>query len=153
MFGHRFPVSERKERRELDSTPEYCSFLIVKTILVVDDELPILELIRLALSTASCTILIASSSDEAFQASRQYREEIHLLVTDIKMDPYMRGEELAQCMRQLRPGIRVLYVSGFPLEGAALAEVESGEADFLAKPFTVKDLLAKASPILEQAAV
>jgi len=125
----------------------------VKTILVVDDEESILKLMRLSLSSPGCVVLTAQSSDEAFESSRQYREQIHLLVTDIKMDPYMSGAELAQCMRQLRPGIKVLYVSGFPLEGAALSEVESGEADFLSKPFTPRELLAKANPILEQAPV
>ena len=119
--------------------------------MVVDDEEPILGLIKGILSAPDCTILTARSSDEAFQASRQYREQIHLLVTDIKMDPFMSGAELAQCMRQLRPGIKILYVSGFPLEGEALAEVEMGEADFLAKPFNAIALKDKARPMLWRA--
>jgi CheY-like chemotaxis protein len=85
----------------LDFDPAFFSFILVRTILIVDDEESILGLMKKALTAADCTILTARSSDEAFQVSRYYRERIHLLVTDIKMDPYMSGSELAQCMRQL----------------------------------------------------
>ena len=68
--------------------------------------------------------------------------DIDLLVTDMMM-PGMNGRQLAQRFTKLRPGVRVLYVSGFVDEGSAREAIEGEAADFLAKPFEAEAFVAK----------
>ncbi len=63
--------------------------------------------------------------------------------TDVKMDPFMTGFQLAQCLRLMRVEIKVLYISGFVEDEMVRWEVESGVAAFLQKPFRPQELLEK----------
>ena len=83
--------------------------------------------------------------------SSVYKEEIGLLVTDVKMDPFMTGFQLAQCLRLMRVEIKVLYISGYVEDEMVRWEVESGVAGFLQKPFTPAVLLAKIRSMLAPA--
>ena len=83
------------------------------TILVVDDEKLIRDLVVMILEGEGYHVLLAEHSDDALIQLDEFQQPIHLLLTDLKMDPYMDGCELAKCIRLLRPEIRVLYISGF----------------------------------------
>jgi len=114
-----------------------------KTILVVDDEDSIRNLAALVLENDGYQVLKAQHSDEALLLLDSYKEPVHLLLTDVKMDPFLTGCELAKCIRLLRPDIGVLYISGFPNNPMVQQEVMEARASFLAKPFTPRDLLEK----------
>ncbi len=114
-----------------------------KTILLVDDEDSIRNLAALVLEGGGYRVLRAQHSDEALILLDGYKEPVHLLLTDVKMDPFLSGCELAKCIRLMRPEIGVLYVSGFAGNAVVQQEVEEARASFLAKPFTPKDLLDK----------
>ena len=120
------------------------------TILVVDDEKLIRDLVVMILEGEGYHVLLAEHSDDALIQLDEFQQPIHLLLTDLKMDPYMDGCELAKCIRLLRPEIRVLYISGFKGNSMVQQEVESGKAVFLPKPFTVSDFQKKVRNILEQ---
>ncbi len=113
------------------------------TVLVVDDDASIVAVVSGILEAAGYRVLKAVHSDEALDISSVFKEEIDLLVTDVKMDPFMTGFQLAQCLRLMRVEIKVLYISGFVQDEMVRWEVENAVAGVLQKPFTSQALLEK----------
>jgi CheY-like chemotaxis protein len=112
-----------------------------KTILVVDDETGIRELIRKILQRERYRVLEAGSAEDALAAAQG--QPIDLLITDVML-PGVRGPELAQRMQQAAPGLKTLFISGFAGE-----ERMPAGGQFLAKPFTLAALLEKVRAALE----
>jgi two-component system cell cycle sensor histidine kinase/response regulator CckA len=112
-----------------------------KTILVVDDDPSVRELMAMILEAEGYRVLRAGHSQEALHISREFPGHLDMLLTDFCMRPYPNGFELAQWMRAERPGIGVAYVSGYVENGVLQTELESSAAAFLAKPFTPASLL------------
>src|SRR4051812_19172374 len=106
------------------------------TILVVDDEDAIRNLAAMVLESDGYKVFKARSSDEALLILDDYKATVHLLLTDVRMDPFMNGCELAKCTRLLRPDIHVLYISGFTNNAMVQQEVDEARAAFLPKPFS-----------------
>lgn len=121
-----------------------------ETILVVEDEPAIRALAVRALSDLGYRVLAASSGQDAMELARATAGEIHLLVTDIVM-PEMGGHELAGRLRELRPELAVLYVSGYTENGVARHGIMVGEMAFLPKPFTIEALGRKVREVLDRA--
>ena len=109
------------------------------TVLVVDDEPGVRHLSSVMLRRAGYTVLEATDGDAALRVVDAHDGRIDVLLTDIVM-PGTRGPELADRVRVLRAGIRVIYMSGFR-DTSALEDVERGEALFLPKPFVRSALL------------
>ncbi len=109
-----------------------------ETVLVVDDQEPVRDVIRLALEAAGYTVVAASSPNRALELARA-DAHIDLLVTDVVM-PEMDAFELAARITSRLPGLRILYTSGYTDAGA--------EGPFLQKPFTPAQLLAKVGSVL-----
>jgi two-component system, cell cycle sensor histidine kinase and response regulator CckA len=114
---------------------------MAETVLVVDDQDLVRDVIRLALEGAGYRVLEAGSPNDALELIRG-RDEIDLLVTDVVM-PQMDAFELAQRVEDQLPGIRVLYTSGY-------ADARA-EGPFIEKPFTPAQLLEKVSAVLATA--
>ena len=113
------------------------------TILMVEDEMPILKLMNLILSELGFCLLMASDGSQALDLCRNHSAPINLLVTDIQMPPHMNGLKLAHAVRDLRPGIHVLYISGYnSIYERILEEVDGIRTWFLQKPFTSMQLVA-----------
>jgi CheY-like chemotaxis protein len=118
-----------------------------ETVLVVEDNHQVREIIRLTLRGRGYTVLEASCGREAINLCESHKGRIHLLVTDMVM-PQMSGREVADRVDELRPGIKTLFLSGHQEE--TLERYGGIEADesFLAKPFglgkfvsTIRDIL------------
>src|SRR6266516_3968683 len=121
-----------------------------ETILVVEDEEAVRSLSRRALEASGYTVLAAADGPDAVRLLERYGGPIHLVLTDVIM-PGMNGRELVQRLVQRRPGLRVLYMSGYP--GDAIVHrgaLEPGMA-FLQKPFMPEDLARKVREVLDQA--
>ncbi len=118
-------------------------------ILLVDDEDAIRNLAALVLEGQGYRVIKAQHSDEALILLDDYKSQIHLLLTDVKMDPYLTGCELAKCVRLLRPEIGVLYISGYSNNPMVQQEIDEARAEFLPKPFTPKMLIDKVSSMLQ----
>ena len=118
------------------------------TILLVDDEDSIRDLAALVLEREGYRVLKASHSDQALILLDGFSENVHLLLTDVKMDPYMNGCELAKCIRIMRPETAILYISGISGNIMVEQEVETSRAAFLEKPFSPKQLAEKVRSIL-----
>ncbi len=108
------------------------------TVLVVDDQDVVRDVIRLTLEGAGYTVLDAASPNDALALVRD-NGPIDLLVTDVVM-PEMDAFELADRVASELPGVRVLYTSGYTDAGA--------EGPFIQKPFTPAELVEKVSTVL-----
>jgi two-component system, cell cycle sensor histidine kinase and response regulator CckA len=108
------------------------------TVLVVDDQDVVRDVIRLTLEGAGYTVLDAASPNDALALVRE-NGPIDLLVTDVVM-PEMDAFELADRVVSELPGVRVLYTSGYTDAGA--------EGPFIQKPFTPAELVEKVSTVL-----
>jgi DNA-binding response OmpR family regulator len=115
----------------------------------VDDEVEILALVADVLQAEGYAVLTASDPREALQLAQTLSESIHLLLTDVVM-PFMTGADLAAQLRNLRPGIKVLFMSAFTsgaIEDQGI-QIAPGEA-LLVKPFTVLALSGKVRSLLD----
>jgi DNA-binding NtrC family response regulator len=119
------------------------------TLLLVEDESGIRELTSELLASWGYEVLVARNGVEALEISGKHRGTIHLMVTDVVM-PHMNGRDLAERMRQMRPEIKVIYMSGYTdnlvLQGGM---VEEG-SDFIQKPFTADTLARRVRAALQQ---
>jgi len=106
------------------------------TILVAEDEAAVRDLVVSVLTAAGYSVYVASDAPEALSLASDPALHLDLLLTDIVM-PGMNGRVLAQRIRALRPGARVLYMSGYPLG----AEITETDGRYLQKPFARDDLL------------
>jgi PAS domain S-box-containing protein len=118
-----------------------------ETVLLVEDEESVRQLVRDTLASKGYHILEAEDGQAGLTAAAMYEGKIDLVLTDVVM-PQMGGRELVQQLLSSRPGIKVLYLSGYT-EDAIVNEgtIESGKA-FLQKPFTLQNLSRKVREIL-----
>ena len=118
-----------------------------ETILVVEDEATVRELARELLQLSGYTVLEAKHGQEALRICRNYDGPIHLMLTDVVM-PRMNGHELAETLAPLRPGMKVLYMSGYTEDAGVMREILDSDTVFLQKPFTPAALTDKVRALL-----
>lgn len=109
------------------------------TILVVDDDPGLLELSRELLADLGYDTLLAGSGQEALERFRDHRHRIDLVLLDIVM-PGTTAASLYHAMKNLRPDLPVLLVSGFSRHGEADDLLKAGCAGYLQKPYEISDL-------------
>ena len=119
-----------------------------ETVLLVEDEESVRELVRETLKTRGYTVIEASDGIAGMRVSEEYQGNLEILITDVVM-PGMSGRELAKRVAAARPNIRVLYLSGYT-EDAIIHEgaLEPGTG-FLQKPFTLQVLARKVREVLQ----
>lgn len=120
--------------------------MLKKTILVADDEDLIRELLADALGD-EFNILSASNGEEALSLYKQHQDEIALVITDLIM-PNMRGDELAEKLRKLRPTLPIIFISGYEREIETDTLLANGRAAFLPKPFDITNLTSTLREVL-----
>ncbi|MHB8772169.1 MAG: PAS domain S-box protein [Syntrophales bacterium] len=118
-----------------------------ETVLVVEDNAMVRSLARAILAKQGYRVLIAANGTEALRALAEHAGKIDLLLTDVVM-PDMNGKELFARTAQARPGIRVLFMSGYTANVIAHHGVLDEGVSFIQKPFTVHALTAKVREIL-----
>jgi PAS domain S-box-containing protein len=106
-----------------------------ETVLLVEDERLILLVSEHVLRKLGYDVLTAPDGREALKVVAGTTQPIHLLVTDVVM-PNMGGYELVERLSALRPGVRVLYTSGYPADAIGQQGVLAKDVDFLQKPYT-----------------
>jgi signal transduction histidine kinase/FixJ family two-component response regulator len=135
------PLSERRPQKQITGTPRDISTLSLKgyTALVAEDEPDLLALVSGMLERLGMTVLKASNGDEALLRQDDHEGTIDLLLTDVVM-PGLGGLKVAEMICELRPGIHVIFMSGYPA-GRAIAGVEIPEdKPFVAKPIQYEEL-------------
>jgi len=122
-----------------------------ETVLLAEDDERVRRLTVSVLGQLGYTVLEAADGEEALEVARRHEGEIHLLFTDIVM-PRMCGNEIAGEIRRDRPGIKVLYSSGYTGDVAAQQGALDPTIPFLQKPFTPRTLAVKVREALDGSA-
>ena len=146
-----FPRAEGAEHRpEEDAVPPPPPSG-TETVLLVEDEDPLRQLARTCLETGGYKVLSVPDAKAALELMDQNPEPIDLLLTDVIM-PGMSGRELANIVCKLRPGIKVLFMSGYTNDLIAQYGVLEAGTLLLEKPFTLYSLLDKVDSALQTTA-
>jgi two-component system, cell cycle sensor histidine kinase and response regulator CckA len=117
------------------------------TVLVVEDEELVRRTVCQTLETYGYSVLSAGDATECMEVLASYTGDIHLLLADLIL-PQTNGCELYERVARLRPGIRVLYMSGYAEDVISYHGMLQSSAVVLAKPFTVAELLRKVRSVL-----
>jgi two-component system cell cycle sensor histidine kinase/response regulator CckA len=120
-----------------------------ETILLAEDADVVRDLARLALLQSGYTVLEARTGEEALLICERHEGPIHLLLTDVVMPGGMSGRQLAERLATLRPGMKVLYMSGYTDNAIAHHGVLEPGMAFLQKPFTPASLAHKVRETLD----
>jgi PAS domain S-box-containing protein len=119
-----------------------------ETVLVVEDEALVLDVATRILTQHGYSVLAARSGAEALRLLDSNRGRIQLLLTDVVM-PGLTGKDVADRVSKVRPGIRVLYMSGYPESVIASQGVVEQGIRLVSKPFKAADLLEHVRAVLD----
>ncbi len=120
----------------------------LQTVLLVEDETALLKMAEVLLQRLGFKVLSASSPAEALRLAAENPAGIALLLSDVVM-PVMNGRELARQVKELCPGIKTLFMSGYTAEVIARHGVLDKDLHFIQKPFSLKELGEKIGKLLE----
>jgi PAS domain S-box-containing protein len=119
-----------------------------ETILLIEDEEPVRKLCTHALERLGYTVISATAGGEGLERVARIEGSIDALVTDVVL-PDMRGPEIAERLRKVRPDIAVLFISGYTHDAIARDGVLEQDVNFLQKPFTMTKLGEKVRRMLD----
>jgi len=120
-----------------------------ETILLVEDQKELRELVSQMLEMNGYTVVAAGEGLEALEICKQHTGSIHLMLSDVVM-PQMGGRELAQRLASLRPSMKVLYMSGYTSNAIVHHGILDPGTAFLQKPFTPDGLARKVREVLDE---
>jgi two-component system cell cycle sensor histidine kinase/response regulator CckA len=118
-----------------------------ETVLLVEDEESVRELVRVTLISRGYNVLEAENGERGLQIADSCKDHIHILITDVVM-PGIGGRELAKRLLVLRPGISVLYLSGYTEDAVVTQGALGPGTGFLQKPFTLQSLAKKVREVI-----
>jgi CheY-like chemotaxis protein len=119
-----------------------------ETVLLVEDQAETRSVIRETLHRRGYAVIDAANGVEAVEKARQHKDPIHLLLTDVVM-PEMSGRRIAEILDAERPGIRVIYMSGYTDDAIVHHGILDAGLAFMQKPFAAEALLRKVREVLE----
>jgi two-component system cell cycle sensor histidine kinase/response regulator CckA len=118
-----------------------------ETVLLVEDEESVRELVRLTLASRGYQVLEAENGESGLRIAESFKKQIDILITDVVM-PGIGGRELARKLLLLRPAISVLYLSGYTEDAVVTRGALGPRTAFLQKPFTLQNLAKKVREVL-----
>ncbi len=119
-----------------------------ETLLLVEDEMAVLNVVRAALENRGYRVLAAPTPLDACRFAEQYEGPIHLLLTDVVM-PTMNGIEVQEQILAWRPDIKTLFMSGYTGDVIASRGLQEDGSSLLQKPFSILDLAKKVRRALD----
>jgi DNA-binding response OmpR family regulator len=120
-----------------------------ESVLVVEDELMVRELVTEILEAEGYEVMAAHRGYDALRLSSEYPGAIDLLITDVVM-PEMSGRELAERLLEQHPKTKLLFISGYTDDAIVRYGISVAEMAFLQKPFTPDELIRKVRDILDE---
>jgi DNA-binding NtrC family response regulator len=140
-----FPRLEGDEQSVTVASPSYWG---EETVLLVEDEDGVRELMWKILTDHGHTVLEARHGRDALSLAASHEQPIQLLVSDVVM-PEMGAGELAEQLLAQRPDMKVLFVSGYTNDEVIRRGIKQQEAAFIQKPFTAEELMRKVREVLD----
>ena len=134
-----FPLHAGAPARRVSTVRGVTNAVGAETILLVEDDDAVRRVTRRMLEGFGYTVLDAAGPRPALDLARDHIGTINLVLTDVIM-PGMNGRELVEAILKLRPGLRVVYASGYTDDVALLSQLRSQALFFLQKPFNSQGL-------------
>lgn len=144
-----FPRLEGANEAAVIDTASPTQFCGSETILVVEDEDSVRALAARILGRYGYSVLAAASGEEALALARAHAGEIGLVMADVVM-PGMSGRDLVAQLSAMLPGLKALFVSGYPTNAIGYHGILDAGVSFLQKPFTVEGLIRKVREVLDR---
>lgn len=119
-----------------------------ETVLVVDDDPAVLQVVSKVLRRSGYQVLEAGGGPEALRVLEAEGGRIHLLLTDVVM-PGMGGREVSEAVAARCRGVKILFMSAYTEDEVILQGVRVAEVNFISKPFTVDKLRTKVREVLD----
>lgn len=119
-----------------------------ETILLVEDEKMVRDLVATLLEQSGYTVLRAGNGEEALQVAARHRGPLHLVLTDVVM-PGIGGRELLERLSRERTGIQAVFMSGYTADTVVRHGVLENAVVFLQKPFRPEDLVRRVRDVLD----
>ena len=110
-----------------------------ETILVVEDEKSVLDLVKNVLESYGYHVLVAQGGNEAISIFKSYQDQVQLVLTDVVM-PIMSGRDLIEVLQSLKPEIKTIYMSGYTDNTIAHHGIIENGINFIEKPFSSKKI-------------
>ncbi len=142
------PMIKRKQTDKEKDSLQAKNKMGNETILVVEDEFMVRELVCDSLRTNGYTILEASNGNEAIEIFSKNSQKIDLILTDVIM-PTMSGRKMVEILQKNHPGITALYMSGYTDDAIIKHGVLEPGMAYIQKPFSPKALIQKVQEVLE----
>jgi CheY-like chemotaxis protein len=137
------PATPSETKKSLDAAPSG-----TETILLVEDQDGIRDLVREFLQRKGYAVLFAVDGEDALRIAAEHKLPIHLLLTDVIM-PNISGRVLAPRVKQLHPGIKVLFMSGYAEPSVLKLSADAENTPVLQKPFLLDALAHKVRSVLD----
>jgi signal transduction histidine kinase/CheY-like chemotaxis protein len=147
-FKIHLPATDAPAAVRPPASPKFIRVSSGETVLLVEDQDDVRNLSLRILEREGYVVLAAASGQAALTLATSHDGRIHLLLTDVVM-PGLSGREVAEQLAALRPGIRVLFMSGYTDNVIAQRGVLDPGMAFLSKPFTPETLAAKVRDVLD----
>ena len=144
-----FPRTSEPVETEKQEKTSLSSLSGSETILIVEDDKNVRSIIIRTLQMYGYTVLEASHGQEALQISKEYGQEIHLLLTDVIM-PGMSGRTVAERMAPLFPSIKVLFMSGYTDNAIVHHGILDKGVELIQKPFVPAALAKRVRELLDR---
>jgi len=144
-IGDGLPAVETSAQKETKPEPEWIKG--TGTILVIEDEEPVMDVSRMILERLGFRVLEAETCQKAVETAKTFEGRIDLALLDILM-PDMSGSEVYPFLKKARPDLKVLVFSGYSIDGPARELLDAGADDFIQKPFTIAELSEKLKKVL-----
>jgi CheY-like chemotaxis protein len=148
-FDIYFPFQHIKAEPEPLTNGNGAKYRGAETILLVEDEDVVRQLSRSILESCGYTVIEASNGIEASTAFLPIADKVDLLMTDVVM-PEMSGQELAEKLTVIKPGLKVLFTSGYLDNPVPIKRGIDEGADFIQKPFSFDVLARKIRTVLDK---
>lgn len=120
-----------------------------ETILLIEDEVPVRMFSAHALENKGYKVLQADSAEDATEIINKNTNKLDLIITDIMM-PGTEGPELIKQVKDKISNVKIIFISGYTTEKLSIPGIPSNKIEFLAKPFTLKDLVIKVRSVLNK---
>jgi PAS domain S-box-containing protein len=147
-FNVLLPCVEEPEQETRSVHSPESSWEGSETVLLVEDDASLRELILNQLAKHGYSVLEASNGLQALSLARRFRGAIHLVLSDVVM-PGMSGPQMVGELISIQPSMRVLYMSGYTEFPASDNQLRGHGKSLLPKPFSQKDLLRKVREAIE----